>query len=113
MTAERAWSVGEPRSTPKGRELPGTNKETYCVFGVKVDPSDVSGGLDDIVGGFEVQRSVLLDLSQSGGRCVIFVSWEASSNVGDLFSCQILERLIALKLSLAVEWFPQAGGDDG
>jgi hypothetical protein len=113
MTAERAWSVGEPRSTPKGRVLPGTNKETYCVFSVKVDSTDVSGGLDDVVGGLEIQRGVLLDLAQTGGRCEVFVSWEASSNVGDLFSYQFLERLIALKLSLAVEWFPQAGGDNG
>jgi hypothetical protein len=108
ISAVRAWQAGKPRTTPKGRPLPGDNKETYCAFELNYETTKVPGNIDDVVRGFlEPRSAVFLELAESGGRTELYVTWETSSNVGDIFAWQFLKRLVDLRISLAVEWFPE------
>ncbi|MEO6602946.1 MAG: DUF4279 domain-containing protein [Polyangiaceae bacterium] len=108
MRPTRSWRVGERRTTPKGGMLDGTNKETYCVFDIDLDPAEVSGGLENFFAEvLDPREAAILAIGASAGRVEVFVSWEANVNVGDMFKCELLARLVALRLSLAVEWFPQ------
>jgi hypothetical protein len=108
IIAFRAWEVGKPRTTPEGRLLPGNNKETYCVFELNHEATKVAENIEDVVRGFlEPRSAVFLALAESGGRTELYVTWETTSNTGAIFAWEILKRLVALRISLAVEWFPK------
>ena len=56
---KRSWKAGEPRSTPKGTALAGSNRDTYWTAEVAADrwPSHLSTAVHDTLGKLVAHRS--------------------------------------------------------
>lgn len=107
MTPTRSWRVGEPRTTPKGRLLPGVNRETYCVFEfASENTADVTDPGVIVAAFLEPHKRAFLEVASTGGQTELYVTWEAHSNIGEVFGWEFLSKLVELRIALAVEWFP-------
>ena len=102
----RAWTVGEPRTTPKGRLLEGHHKESYCSFDItrRVDGEVASALLDT----FEALRAFAHDLHElraTGGDVSLFVFWQSNGDTGERFDVDLLRAMAELGIALDLNVF--------
>ena len=99
----RCWAVGEERVTPKGTSLPGTYRESYCVFDLG-DGND--GRLADFLRrrleGLEHAAVFIGELRRTGGNVNFFVSWSPGER-GEVFDVELLAAMARLGIDLGIE----------
>jgi hypothetical protein len=107
MVAKRSWSVGEPRSTPIGNPLEGTNAHTYCTF-------QLSEGADErLVGEIGVWNQKLLEkkpffdeFSASGGETEYFLGLFLNGNSGFILPPEQMDLMRQLGIALSLDIYP-------
>ncbi len=106
----RVWRVGEKRTTPTGRPLKGTNRESYWYSELLRGESSVrpiSDAFDEMIEKLELHAAFFQELSSDGGGVELFVGWffpDGSS--GDVFGHSLLARLSVLKIDLCFDIYP-------
>lgn len=102
-TPTRSWAVGEPRHTPKGTQLPGSYRETYCAFDLEEGADgELARCLSNVVDAVEEAAPLFHDLRATGGRAHFYVQWYAGER-GEVFSSELLFRIAKLGVDLGIE----------
>lgn len=105
MPAVRSWKVGDRRSTPKGTELPGQNRETYCLF---LLGSGKDGELAECLRGavniLHPKRQYLRWLRDTDGGLNFYVGWVVGER-GEVFDATLLNDIAELGIDLGIEPF--------
>jgi len=105
IPASRSWKVGDRRSTPKGAELPGNQRETYCVFRLgSGEDGELAKCLWNAVKILKPRRQYLNWLRETGGRTNFYVSWTVGSR-GEVFDTLLLTEIAQLGIDLGIEPF--------
>lgn len=103
LPPSRSWAVGERRATPKGTPLPGTYRESYCIFplGGK-DDGELADFLRIVLGQLEHAAAFISELRRTGGRLNFFVSWSLGDR-GEVFDIELLANMARLGIDLGIE----------
>jgi hypothetical protein len=102
-------TIGEPRTTPKGVPLGGVYKNSYCCFSFnQQEDEELSDMLNRIVDDLIQHKDLFSRIRDNGGRSEFFVGWYSSGNTGDTFSYELLNKISALQIDLALDVY---GGD--
>ena len=114
LPASRCWKAGEPRRTPKGDLLAGTNEESYCTMLI---PHSDETELPELLGSTLVllssQADLLQGLESSGGSFNFFVGWFSERNSGDTLGWNLLRKMARLRISLDLDIYgPHVGTED-
>jgi hypothetical protein len=101
LTPQHIWKAGDRRRTPKGTVLDGYRDASYC--SIRFD-DDTEGSLPDKINSaiarLNRRRSVLEEVSSSGGRLSFFIGWFSTGDSGDTIDWKSLESLAELKINL-------------
>ena len=100
-----AQSVGEQRTTPKGRPLLGTNVATFCTFPL------AQGSSSALLGAIQKsnQRLKLREthkITRTGGELEYFLGIFLKGNGGIEFDVELSKELARLKIRLALDIYP-------
>jgi hypothetical protein len=99
----RYWAVGEPRRTPIGTALPGTQRETYCVFAVgEGNDGELADCLRSAVADLESAAPLFQELRATGGSINFYVSWTAGER-GEVLDTKLLFSIAQLGVDLGIE----------
>lgn len=99
---------GQPRTTPKGRELPPpvhTTNFWAADLGQSTGKS-LADGLADALDQLNPYAAFLQSVTTTGGKAEIFVGWFFDGNSGDQFSAQLLGKMANLGLALSLDIYP-------
>lgn len=103
------YVMGEPRKTPTGRLLKGKYKIHYCSFKVlEKQQSDLPTELERICEQLENKQEFFREIRISGGRSELFVGWYSNGNTGAHLDSDLLSKLGALHLDLAVDVYDKS-----
>lgn len=106
FTPKRCWKAGEPRTTPTGRRLEGTNRETYWytkMCGSEMPRSSLSAAIDSSLDKLSMYRTFLQEIRATGGRSEFFVGWFFGSQAGETFLYSTLSRMAELGIDLSLD----------
>ena len=107
LEASRAWSAGEPKTTPTGKPLGGDREASYAAFRMGAgSDGEMAGAIGAIVETLKFRRAALNDLSMSGGALTLFVSWHCTGDNGDTFSARLLGELASLHINMDLNVLP-------
>ena len=109
INPSRSWRVGEPRCTPKGTPLEGTWPDTYWTA-ILTEGQWPQEGLADTLGGLLDQiaahKRFFHQIRSEGGRIELFVGWFFDGQSGDVFTHDLLSRMVDLKIDLSLDVYP-------
>ncbi|WP_156353263.1 MULTISPECIES: hypothetical protein [unclassified Sphingomonas] len=101
--ARRHWKVGEERTTPNGTPLPGTYRESYCVFDLgEGDDGQLAAFLRRTLVELEHAAEFISDLRRTGGKVGYYVSWFPGDH-GETFDADLIAGMARLGLDFGVE----------
>lgn len=103
---EPKWlhKIGDPRKTPKGVLLNGIYDESYCSFCFnRYNDEELHEMLERILNGLIQHKDIFDRIRDSGGRSEFFVGWYSPVNTGDIFSYELLNKICALRIDLALD----------
>lgn len=105
MPSVRSWKVGDRRSTPKGTELPGKYRETYCLFllGSGKD-GELAECLRRAVNVLQPKGEHLEWITDTGGSLNLYVGWVVGDR-GEVFDARLLNDIAQLGIDLGIEPF--------
>jgi hypothetical protein len=105
---KRSWKAGEPRQTPTGSPLTGTNRDTYwtAVIAAGRYPSNVNDAIHDILRRFVRHRSFLHQIRTEGGTVELFAGWFFENQSGDVLTYQCLALAGDLQIDLSFDVYP-------
>jgi len=105
---KRSWKAGEPRSTPKGTALAGSNRDTYWTAEVAADrwPLHLSTAVHDTLGKLVAHRSFLHRIRAEGGTAELFIGWFFENQSGDVLSHECLALAGDLRIDLSFDIYP-------
>jgi hypothetical protein len=107
LTPTRSWSVGEPRSTPKGTPLEGIWRDSYATFDVwPTDRAWLNEALEQCVALLLDRAEALKEIRATGGKTELFVGWFLERSGGDSLPSALLSSLASLGLDLALDVYP-------
>jgi hypothetical protein len=103
-----SWKVGEPRQTPTGSPLAGTNRHTYWTAEIASSrrPSDMNDAVHDILGRLVGHRSFLHQIRAEGGTVELFIGWFLENQSGDVLTYQCLALAGDLQIDLSFDVYP-------
>ncbi|RYD20906.1 MAG: hypothetical protein EOP69_01615 [Spirochaetia bacterium] len=102
LPVKRSWKAGEPRSTPRGTELPGYYDTTYCAFDLGAgDDGELAERLRGAVAVLSPKQDFLDSLRATGGT-LNFITWTVGER-GEMFDCALLSDLASLGIDLGIE----------
>lgn len=102
-TPVRSWAVGDARLTPTGTPLPGTYRETYCVFDLgQGTDGELAHCLRSAVADLKGATSLLRELRATGGRANLYVQWIIGGQ-GEIFDTALLSSIAELGVDLGIE----------
>lgn len=111
LEPSRLWSVGNPRTTPKGSPLKGVYKENYWVAPiVNGSSTDVSlaGAIASALDRLEAHKGFFQDFVGSGGRSELFIGWFFDDgNSGDVLEHELLARLADFRIDVSLDVYPE------
>jgi len=103
LPPKRSWAVGEDRATPKGTPLPGTYRESYCVFDLgHGDNGELADFLRQTLGKLEHAAEFIADLRRTGGKLNFYVTWSPRER-GEVFDVELLATVARLGIDLGIE----------
>ncbi len=107
LSAAIIWNVGDQRMTPKGKNLDGVYRETYCSFHL---PHESDQYLPELLAETNKQlkntSSFLNKIISSGGNVEYFIGWYFNKNTGEIFDSELLQELSELGISLSFDFYP-------
>jgi hypothetical protein len=105
---KRFWKVGEPRQTPKGTPLAGTNRDTYWTAEIVAGrwPLNVNEAIYDVLKKLVRHRSFLHHIRAEDGVVELFVGWFFENQSGDVLTHQCLALAGDLKIDLSFDIYP-------
>lgn len=104
LKPDRTWRKGDPITTPKGRQMPGSYGDSrwsheWRFKGKKQPAASLSQVIDRLGRG----RQAFLDIKSSGGEAQLILSLAGYRHIGDTVSCESLRKLADLGLSLGID----------
>ncbi|MHB1232665.1 MAG: hypothetical protein ACYCZQ_08825 [Burkholderiales bacterium] len=114
----RKWTVGEPRSNPKGQSLPGINKESF--WGANLHKPKNLNSENIVLEEFLVAANKRLSshaeffaqLVREGGYVEYFVGWLGSSNFGATFEPSLMEGTAKLNIAIGLDIYPDESSNE-
>lgn len=101
--------IGERRKTPKGTALEGVYDVSYCSCDVeRLDDEELSETLRRSVDFLEQHKDLFNKIRSQGGRAEFFIGWFSTGNTGDTLPYELLAKLGALKIDLALDVYDGA-----
>lgn len=110
----RKWVAGTPRATPAGQALEGVYEYSYWV--VRMVPKagqTLPEFLAAIIVKLEAHKGLLNEITGTGGRLQLYISFFVSKNAGEIMDWELLWKLAQLRLSLAIDIYPTTEESDG
>jgi hypothetical protein len=106
LKADFGYTVGQPRRTPAGRPLEGTNKNTFCSFTLlPKQPGDFVEGVRQLFSHLQSRRDFLRHVVEGGGRSELFIGIFAEESAGFTLRTADMLQLADLSLELSVEMY--------
>lgn len=103
MTPSNRWKAGDPRITPKGRQLEGVYPHSYCSFPLGGgDDGDVSGLLKNALARLASHAGFLEEVRGGGGTLLFYVFWYPNGDTGEIFDIELLRSLTELGIELGL-----------
>lgn len=103
LQAKRSWAVGEERRTPKGNPLPGSYRESYCVFDLgSGDDGELADFLRQTLTKLEHAAEFISELRRTGGKLNFYVTWSPNER-GEVFDVELLAAMARLGIDLGIE----------
>ncbi|WP_267389732.1 hypothetical protein [Sphingomonas sp. GC_Shp_3] len=103
LPAARYWAAGDERMTPKGTLLPGTYRESYCLFNLgEGEDGELASFLRRTLVELEQVATFISDLRGTGGQVSYYVSWYPGDH-GEVFDVELLAGMARLKIDLGIE----------
>jgi hypothetical protein len=107
--------AGDPRRTPKGRPLGGTNRETYWYVRIaegNSPPRSLAAALDDALNELAEHRIFVQRVRAEGGRSEFFVCWFFQSQAGETFEHSTLAKMADLGIDLTLDNYHEEQPDE-
>ena len=99
----RCWAVGQERETPEGAPLPGTYRESYCVFNLgEGDDGELADFLRETLRRLEHAADFIGELRRTGGKVNFFVSWSPGAR-GEVFDVELMANMARLGIDLGID----------
>ena len=96
--------IGEQRTTPKGDILEGVYKTSYCCFSyTRRQNEELSEMLARIVESLAQHKDLFSRIRENDGRSEFFIGWYSSKNTGEIFDYELLGKISALGIDLALD----------
>ena len=108
MTPEIAHGQGAPRTTPTGRPLEGSYKETYCVFGLIDQQSGwFVEGVRGLLPSLAKHREFLSSIADTGGSSELYIGVfvDGGDSAGFSLDSSTMAALADLHVKLAAEFY--------
>jgi hypothetical protein len=110
MAPKRSWTIGEPRSTPKGTPLEGIHTSTYWTSRLAQEEgirgAEFVHALGAALGSIEEHSAFFHSAVAEGGSANLFIGLFGSGNFGFSLPPDLLGRLAALGVGLEVDIYP-------
>lgn len=107
LVPQHANLVGTARTAPSGAPIPGVHKTSWWSHSIPVEKRRLFFvELSKLVGVLEPHADFLAQIVAAGGHVVVSVHLPGDANIGDVMRWRELARLVALKIDLGVEVFP-------
>jgi hypothetical protein len=114
LTPSNSWNVGEPRSTPTGQPLKGSNRESFWTARLinkrfaTTPRRSLEASLASEVKRLQKHQTLFRRIQRTGGRTELFVGifGENGFNFGGELDNDLLVGLSRLGLSLGLDIYP-------
>lgn len=105
-----AWKFGEPRVTPTGKPLDGTNRNSfwYHQFPTR-DDGQCFSFIHSVALALQPHRDFFHRLRAEGGDIEFFIGWFGNRNFGDTCPHEVSGILADLKIDLGFDVYPDDG----
>jgi hypothetical protein len=102
---KHSWKVGEPRETPTGALLTGSNRDTYWTAEIAAGrwPTNINETIHDTLRRLVPFRSFLHHIRSEGGMVELFVGWFFENQSGDVLTHQCLALAGDLQIDLSFD----------
>jgi len=110
----RCWRAGEAQTTPKGKPLEGRySNSCWTAKLVKGQWPDKSLPvvINELLDQLAPHQGFFQRIRTEGGTVEFFIGWFLEGNSGDVFDCDLLARMAALKIDLSLDVYPPDGPD--
>ena len=105
----RTWRAGEPRATPRGTPLEGTNRGTYWAVDIaegEFPSKELEAVIGEALDRLVPYRGFFQRIRLEGGDAEFFVGWFFDEQSGAAFDCDLMARMADLKIDLALDVYP-------
>ena len=103
LELQRGWTIGEARTTPTGGALAGLRDETYCAFRLgQGSDGELAECLRAAIKLLKTRKAELRQLRSDGGSLLLFASWQANGDTGEVFEQSLLSDIAALGIDLGM-----------
>ena len=103
LEPDRSWTAGEARTTPTGSLLDGVREESYCAFRLgQGSDGELAECLREVIESLKPRKAELAQLRSTGGSLLLFASWQALGDTGEIFEGKLLGDIAALGIDLGV-----------
>ena len=109
LNPSRSWRAGEARTTLTGNPLEGRYGESYWVAKLaKGEWADktLTIVINELLDLLAEHKGFFQRIRTEGGAAEFFVGWYFDGNGGDVFDCDLLARIAALKIDLSLDVYP-------
>lgn len=101
--ARASWTVGDQITTPKGGQIGGVRRQSYCTFQVEQgDDGQLAACLSRAADALAVHQERLAELRRTGGTLSFYVFWYPSGDEGAVFSAELMAKLASLGIDLGL-----------
>jgi hypothetical protein len=108
LRPSRKWKAGSRRTTPTGKQLAGTNNETYCVFDLDAKTRDnLYSTLCTGVKKLLAFKPVLQEIRSTGGTIEFFVGLFVKINTGIVLDRSLMAQLTELGIDLSLDIYSE------
>ena len=104
LSPSRKWKAGTQRTTPTGKQLTGTYKETYCVFDLdEKSDGDLESTLLTLTKQFHSFEHFLKKVRSTGGSIEYFIGLFVKKNTGLELDSGLMAQLVNLGIDLSFD----------
>jgi hypothetical protein len=102
---KHSWKAGEPRKTPTGASLTGSNRDTFWTAEIIVGrwPTNINDAIHDILRKLVRHRPFLHRVRAEGGTAELFIGWFFANQSGDVLTHQCLTLAGDLQIDLSFD----------
>lgn len=101
-----SWRADDPRTTPTGRPLGGTRRETYWTCNVAeggAPPDSLANALHAVLDTLEPHKALFARKRAEGGRAEFFIGWYIKDSGGEDLDQTLLRRLVEMQIDLGID----------